>query len=206
MRNASRADRGKALQGYKNEPADYSRVMGYTHYWAQRRAFTEAEWALILGEAKRIVAKAQRGGYRSGGEEAASPGNLQLGEPGMRSGFHEKGAPRAFPSPEAPVPPRQGAPILLAGPRGRGKPRLNEHLISLNGIRPHDCESFVLGKEPPTPYADRQDADAFTGFCKTEHRPYDAAVVSILAAARAIAPEAIEVSSDGGEQAIRYLF
>ena len=51
----------------------------------------------------------------------------------------------------------------------------------------------MLGKEPPTPYADRQDANALSGFCKTEYRPYDAVVVSILAVARTVAPDAIEV-------------
>ena len=179
--------------------------MGYTHYWTQRRPFTDAEWALILGEAKRIIAKAARGHYYTGKEDAASQNTLTLDEQGFRHGFQEEGAWRTFAHPEQPIPQR-GEPILLAGPSGRGKPRLNRYLIGLNGKRPHDYESFVLGKEPPTPYADCQEASAVSGFCKTEYRPYDPVVVSILHVARTVAPDAIEVRSDGGPEAIRYLF
>ena len=179
--------------------------MGYTHYWTYNRAFTDSEWKLILGEAKRTIAKAARGRYYTGREDAASQSNLTLDALGMREGFNEKGAWRTFLNPDAPIP-RQGEPILVAGPLGRGKPRLNKYLISLNGRRPHDYETFLLAKEPPTAYADRQEGDAFSGFCKTEYRPYDAVVVSILAAARSVAPNAIDVRSDGGPKAIRYLF
>jgi hypothetical protein len=179
--------------------------MGYTHYWSQRRAFTGEEWALLLGEAKRIIAKAARGNYYAGREDAASDRSLELDEQGFRHGFGERGAWRTFPHPEVPIP-RQGEPILLAGPSGKGKPRLNRHLISFNGQRPHDYESFVLGKEPPTPFSDRQNPGAMTGFCKTEYRPYDAVVVSILAVAQTVARDAIKVRSDGGDEAIRYLF
>ena len=65
---------------------------------------------------------------------------------------------------------------------------------------------YVVRVEPPTLLADRQDASALSGFCKTEYRPYDAVVVSILHVARTVAPDAITVSSDGGPEAIRYLF
>ena len=44
-------------------------IMGYTHYWTQKRAFSDAEWKLILGEAKRIIAKAARGHYYTGKED-----------------------------------------------------------------------------------------------------------------------------------------
>ena len=179
--------------------------MGYTHYWDQRRAFTDAEWSLILGEAKCIIAKAARGHYYSGKEDAASQNSLTLDEQGFRHGFKEEGAWRTFPHPEVPIPQR-GEPVLLAGPNGRGKPRLNRHVIALNGMVPDDYESFVLDKKPRTPYADRHEPAALSGFCKTEYRKYDSVVVSILAAARSIAPDAITVSSDGGDAAIRYLF
>lgn len=179
--------------------------MGYTHYWTQKRAFTDAEWKLILGEARRIVAKAARGHYYTGKENAASQADLQVDEQGFRHGFGEEGAWRTFPHPNQPIP-QPGEPILLAGPHGTGKPRLTKHVIALNGKVPFDYESFVLDKAPRTPLADRQNPDALTGFCKTEYRPYDAVVVSILAVARQVAPEAITVSSDGGDKAIRYLF
>ena len=158
--------------------------MGYTNYFDQRRAFTDNEWDLILSETKRIIAKAARGLY---------------------TGPKGTAARRTFPHPEA-LTPRRGEPILVAGPNGRGKPRLNKHLISLNGKCPNDYESFVLGKEPPTLFCDRQDPGAATGFCKTEYRAYDSIVVSILAVAQQVAPDAITVTSDGGPSVIRYLF
>ena len=179
-------------------------AMGYTHYWNQPRAFTDAEWKLILGETKRIIAKAQRG-LCTGTEDAASESGFTLDEQGFRHGFNEGGAWRTFPHPELPIP-RPGEPILLAGPRGTGKPRLSKHIIALNGKRPDDYESFVLGKEPPTPHPYRQKPDPATGFCKTEYRPYDAVVVSILVVAQKVAPDAIVVRSDGGPEAIHYLF
>ena len=178
--------------------------MGYTHYWTQQRAFTEAEWKLILGETKRIIAKAQRG-LCTGREDAASQSDCQLDEQGFHHGFNEGGAWRAFSHPESPIP-KPGEPILLAGPNGKGKPRLSRHVIALNGRCPHDYESFVLGKEPPAPHPYRQESDAGSSFCKTEYRPYDAVVVSILTVARKVAPGAIVASSDGGPKAIRYLF
>ena len=196
--------RAAAVEFTKRLPFYYGKgKMGYTHYWTQRRAFSDAEWKLVLGETKRIIAKAKRG-YYYGREDSASA-DLKLDGDGVRDGFQERGAWRTFPHPEVPAP-RQGEPILLAGPSGRGKPRLNKDLISLNGQRPHDYESFVLGKEPPVPYANRHNANAITGFVKTEYRPYDAVVVSILAVARTVAPDAIEVRSDGGDGAIRYMF
>lgn len=179
--------------------------MGYTHHWQIRRAFSDDEWNLILGETKRIIAKAARGEYYTGKEDAASQDNVTVDDQGLRYGFKEPGAWRTFPHSEAPIP-RPGEPILVAGPSGRGKPRLSKYLIALNGRRPDDYESFVLGKEPPTLYCDRQDLHCTGCFCKTEYRPYDAVVVSILAVAQKVAPDAILVSSDGGDAAIRYLF
>ena len=178
--------------------------MGYTHYWHHTRAFTDAEWKLIVGETKRIIAKAQRG-LCTGPEDATSESGVKLDEQGFRGGFNERGAWRTFAHPESPIP-RPGEPIFLAGPSGKGKPRLSKHVIALNGKHPHDYESFVLGKEPSSPHPYRQDGNAMTDFCKTEYRPYDAMVVSILAVAKKIAPDAITVRSDGGPEAIRYLF
>lgn len=180
--------------------------MGYSHYWTHKREFTDREWKTILGETKRIIAKAARGHYYTGKEDAVSQNGLLLDEQGFRHGFGEEGAWRTFPHPEAAIPQR-GEPILVAGPDGTSKPRLTKHVISLNGKQPDDYESFVFPKLPQTPFADRQDnPHTLSGFCKTEYRKYDSVVVSILAVARAVAPEAIDVSSDGGSNAIRYLF
>ena len=87
--------------------------------------------------------------------------------------------------------------IGIAGPMGTGNPEMTDSVIALNGKKPDDYESFILTR--------KFDEDAWN-FTKTKHKPYDAVVVSILAAARDIAPDAIEPSSDGGPEAIRKVY
>ena len=170
--------------------------MGYTHYWRSSRPFTQTEWKTITAEASRIIAKAIRGDYYSGKEDFSSATKCEIDEMGFRHGFNEEYAWRTFPHPEKAIP-MQGAAIHLAGPSGEAgtKPIVNENEIALNGLSPEDYESFVLSRTP----------EAFD-FCKTEYRPYDAVCVSILHVARTVAPDAINVTSDGGDGAIKLLF
>ncbi|RZO83004.1 MAG: hypothetical protein EVA65_15795 [Oceanococcus sp.] len=68
-----------------------------------------------------------------------------------------------------------------------GAPGFEDSLIVFNGAGPdlaHD--TFVLQQQP----------DGFE-FCKTARKPYDLLVVAVLRAAYLIAPDAIEISSDG---------
>ncbi|MEO8084395.1 MAG: hypothetical protein ABI780_11275 [Ardenticatenales bacterium] len=81
--------------------------------------------------------------------------------------------------------------IGIAGPHGDGAPITSPLEIAFNGSAAvgGEYESFSLGRWA-------------TGhmFCKTGYttiRPYDLAVTAVLLAARTIAPDAIEVSSDG---------
>lgn len=78
--------------------------------------------------------------------------------------------------------------IDIAGPMGKGKPKLANDVIALNGREPDEFESFMMTRK----------LDDFQS-CKTGERPYDAVVVSILALARKIAPELMNLSSDGGD-------
>lgn len=177
--------------------------MGYTHYWHQSRGFTNDEWAKLLAESKRICAKAMAGLY-SGKEDFASATKLETTEMGFRVGFNEEYAWRTFAHPESATP-MKGAGIVLAGPSGEKgtKPLFTQREIALNGIAPNeDYESFVIERDP----AKREGKSESFAFCKTEYRPYDAVCVSILAAARLIAPDAIKVSSDGGDEAIKLMF
>jgi hypothetical protein len=173
--------------------------MGYSHYWKQTKPFTRAEWQRITGEAKRIIAKAAKGLY-AGPEDFKSQTGLEVDHNGVRGGFNEPGAWRIFPHPERPIP-IQGEAIRVAGPDGTGTPIIDDEQISLNGVAPNDYETFLLQRAPEIE-AGREAFD----FAKTEYRPYDAVVVSILAAARTIAPRKIKVSSDGGDAAIKYVF
>lgn len=187
--------------------------MGYTHYWRQKRAFTPAEWANITAEAKRICAKAERGAYYTGKEDVVSATTVTHDQHGFRTGFNESYAWRTFPHPDKAIP-MKDAPISLAGPSGEEhtRPEFDNEAIALNGKTPEDYESFVLERAPRMPDhygADRREEakkEGIFNFTKTEYRPYDAVVVSILYVAAKIAPDAITVSSDGGDEAIKMMF
>lgn len=184
--------------------------MGYTHYWRQKRAFTKSEWQTIVAEAKRICAKAERGDYYSGKEDFASSTGVEQTEMGFRVGFKESYAWRTFPHPEAPTPMQARAIRLADGSGSPGtKPEFSEDRICLNGVDPNESyETFCLERAPECPEYQRKEAKTkgIFNFCKTEYRPYDAVVVSILHIARTVAPEAIIVSSDGGLEAIKLMF
>jgi len=183
--------------------------MGYTHYWRQKRAFTEGEWQIIVAESKRICAKATRALY-CGPEDFASATSCEHDDNGFRVGFKEEGAWRTFAHPEIATP-MQGQGIKLAGPSGEGSPAFDADSIALNGAVPNeDYESFVLERAPIAEGWQSKDPatkrDGIFNFCKTEYRPYDAVVVSILHVARTVAPDAITVTSDGGPEAIKLVF
>ena len=187
---------------------EHEKVMGYTHYWYQKRPFTPAEWQTIVAEAKRIVAKAKRGEYYQGRETFKTAQEADTST-GFRAGFAEP-AWRTFPHEEIPTP-QQGAVITVCGPVGTGKPVFYNDEIALNGsaAKTEDYETFALERSPVAPkWAKPEEVKAkgIFSFCKTEYRPYDAVVVSILHVAQFVAPDAIEVKSDGGTEAIRLLF
>jgi len=118
---------------------------GYTHYWNQKRDFTDQEWKKILLRAKSIIKKATEQG------------------------------------------------IALASGDGNGKPELTPEYISLNGAGDESYESFSLGKKLH---------DEFN-FTKTNERPYDPVVVSLLAMIKKVAKDAVDISSDGEDGVFR---
>ena len=81
---------------------------------------------------------------------------------------------------------------------GSGSPVLTNDEILINGDRSTDdqYEGFLVSKYP----AEQKE------YCKTEQRPYDAVVVSILAAIKKIAPKSVNVRSDGGSSAIKRIY
>ncbi len=94
--------------------------------------------------------------------------------------------------------------ISLCGPMGNNSPILDAGRIALNGNEDNgeDHESFILDRMPRM---ERGEKEAFS-FCKTARKPYDPVVVSILVAARDAAPDAIRLSSDGGQEALHAHF
>jgi hypothetical protein len=81
--------------------------------------------------------------------------------------------------------------IELAGWDGSADtdPEITSYQIVLNGAGPNDYDTFMLTKRVTEP----------SFVCKTQRRPYDPVVVTILHAACVIAPDAITESSDGDE-------
>jgi hypothetical protein len=94
----------------------------------------------------------------------------------------------------------EGKGIPLAGPDGAGEPVVDTIEVALNGKRPRHCEAFILDSRPRPP---RVPGTPRWEFCKTASQPYDRVVLTLLAAAREVAPGAINVESDAGNEAIR---
>lgn len=86
----------------------------------------------------------------------------------------------------------QGDGIAICGPAGKGEPVLTAQEISFNGdaSKDQDYESFTLYAEDH-PHS----GTPLSQFCKTGHRPYDAAVIATLVSA--FIREQQSSSSDG---------
>lgn len=101
----------------------------------------------------------------------------------------------------------RGLGIEIAGWDRSGSPVVNENEISLNGADEEGCETFRVSRvKPPKPEWDDAPGDEYFSFCKTRERPYDRVVVTILHHIRNIAPDAMGIGSDGGDEAIHDSF
>lgn len=80
--------------------------------------------------------------------------------------------------------------VPLAGPEGTPgtKPIINNDEISFNGVGDDSYETASISKKL-VPFQ----------FCKTNERPYDPVVVEVFAMVKGIAPDAVELRSDGGD-------
>jgi hypothetical protein len=92
------------------------------------------------------------------------------------------------------LPEIDGEPLPSDGDVGR--------IISLNGQAPLDHEPLNLTQKPDPQLREHEPGEGRFAFCKTARKPYDAVVVSILAAIRETAPDAMTIRSDGGDGAI----
>lgn len=102
----------------------------------------------------------------------------------------------------------QDEPLAIAGADGAGEPTADAMIIMFNGAAPLAGETFLLVRLSQL-YHDAYDWDpeenAWFNFCKTGRRPYDLVVCALLLAMTAIAPDAIQVSSDGDMQGLDWL-
>lgn len=80
----------------------------------------------------------------------------------------------------------------IKGGDGTGRPIISNSEIRFNGdaSKGEDHETFVLEKN----------GSGFQ-FCKTARKPYDRYVKAVLLVAKAVAPAAVEISSDGDGEA-----
>ncbi len=115
--------------------------MGYTHYYTQKRAFTDEEWAQLCQRATAICIEA--------GDKVRT---FRI------NGIDEWSG-------------------LLC--------------IRVDG----SCEPLIIRKEMYYRRGRSRD-EPVLGWCKTEHGAYDETIRRIMAAARSIAPDAIELSTD----------
>jgi hypothetical protein len=101
--------------------------------------------------------------------------------------------------------------IVIAGPNGMGAPIVNAERIILNGDANANLEheDFVLIKAPSE--EDRRfhlqfqrtigvnsSDEIARGFCKTNRKPYDGVVASILAVAKRVGKDVFDASTDEG--------
>lgn len=104
--------------------------------------------------------------------------------------------------------------ISIAGGHGTGKPMITDTHISLNGDKSSTyIPEWAQREDNPEVYRTSEMHETFyfknlpeSSFTKTNSKPYDAVVVSILAAAKRIAPNKIDVASDGGSSAIKRVY
>lgn len=82
--------------------------------------------------------------------------------------------------------------ITICGPLGEDNPIINDNLISFNGCAENaeDYETFEISKKHNPQF----------NFCKTQLRPYDIVVCALLTVINAIAPNVLDISSDGNSE------
>jgi hypothetical protein len=89
----------------------------------------------------------------------------------------------------------------LAGPHGDGDVLVTDEIVSFNGAAPADYETCLVARTSMGG-SSRDEAGRVFSFCKTAHKPYDAAVTAIYALAVDHFGSAVAADSDGGPEAI----
>jgi hypothetical protein len=81
-------------------------------------------------------------------------------------------------------------------------PTVDKNEIFLNGCEHESHETYALTRVKPENPSWRKNEKDYFSFCKTAQKPYDRVVTSIMAMVKGIAPDAVEISSDGGPEAL----
>lgn len=151
--------------------------MGYTHYWEQKRDFSDPEWDLITTDFQKLLDNLPEYSESAGGSHAGDPLKI-VGVEGKLIVKKKDGTILGLPQ-------WNEQEILFNGGGG-------ELIKNNSGHRPYyelAHEGFVLSKNAPKDHSFQ--------FCKTARKPYDLIVCSVLISAKIHSPKGILVSSDG---------
>lgn len=88
--------------------------------------------------------------------------------------------------------------VALANGNGNGQPTVSGDYLAFNGRAPNAVEPFELYRTRKA-WAERignTNGRKWRGSCKTEHQPYDLAVMAMLLLVSETAPGALDVESD----------
>ena len=90
----------------------------------------------------------------------------------------------------------------LAGWDGNGDPLIDGDRVSFNGVGSDGCETAAVNRKMGElfDYEVKQGDTSKFAFCKTRERPYDLEVRRLYRLAKDVAPDAFEISSDGGDE------
>lgn len=88
--------------------------------------------------------------------------------------------------------------VTLANVDGKGKPVVTGDYLGFNGLTPRTVEPFELfrTREAWAEHVGNTNGRKWRGFCKTEHQPYDLAVMAMLLIVTEVAPGVLDVESD----------
>ena len=152
-----------------NVPHETIQIMGYTNAWYRTEDFTEDQWKDITEETKIIISAATEGRlYPEAGETKL---DVERCDPSLKVDY----------------------PIDLGDGCGDGDPVVGD-TIELNGVGEDSHESFYIPRKLDRT---RERKGEVFDFCKTNRKPYDAVVVSILAVMKKIAPKVSRATSNG---------
>lgn len=153
--------------------------MGYSHYWQQHKTFSKKEWDLLVKSCKILFENLPPTTNSAGGHHYDSP--LQIG--GILGKRSEKNG------------------IVLnegeIGFNGKGDPPGLKEGISpweIGGTEYWEfaCESFLISRVRPRKHKWQTKENRGMSSCKTNRKPYDLVVCSVLLLAHAVAPEKLE--------------